>query len=164
MAKENLIQCGSERFTRLDLWDVPYRYEALMGMDIDGDMMSQIARMRRVLEVREEWKRSQSGLTLGEALKFSADFTASDRRDNVYGILGLTSARRQLKADYNSSPCDVFQRAYQFAGTENAMLSSAHEAKRIEDQLEAINEMMKTHNAGRCDGSCGSFGRLAQGF
>lgn len=69
-------------------------------------------RFRKLRALRERYNaaRSNSILSLGEVLSYSARSIATDPRDMIYGVFGLVNqgCLQGFEPDYTLSPCEVF--------------------------------------------------------
>lgn len=110
VAKQVLVMCGNEQ---IDL-DRLYIGVALMAATTPSGLR-RVARTVHALLLQYELKekRNQELTQLAKLLLYTRRFEASDPRDKVYALLGLTStdiAALGLRADYHFSVAEVYKR------------------------------------------------------
>lgn len=76
----------------------------------DGLMRASARRLSALNELREKWHNAQDSLDLWKLLEIARESTATDEKDNVYGILGLVRAedRQGIRVDYGRRTAQVY--------------------------------------------------------
>lgn len=117
VAKEIMVMCGKERIkwdTLILACDILTSPEISVGFKKVAMMVSNRgtgAISTESIELfRETWAKDR-GLDLGMLLVHARGVDASDTRDRVYGLLGISDIADKLEVDYTISSQEVFKRA-----------------------------------------------------
>lgn len=88
------------------MWPALVKFRDLVAKTLE--QFSQRQATSGIMQSLASWPRESVGLA--QALYYSKDSLATDRRDKVYAILGLVNrgAGQDLIADYTLAPCTVF--------------------------------------------------------